>query len=110
MKKLAILCRKLDSKADRDSELYNINEALVEHYFNKGNFKESSIYYSMCISIYNELLLSEYANDSDTRKAGQKAYYWMGYTAYKLGDTTIANNYFNKAKTILNDALIEPYQ
>lgn len=110
LQKLAILCKKITYKADRDSELYNVNEALAQHYFSKGNFKDAATYYSMCISNYNELLLSEYANDSDTRKAGQKAYYWMGYTAYKQGDTILANKYFNKAKSILNDSLIQPYQ
>ena len=110
LQKLAILCKKITYKEDRDSELYNVNEALAQHYFSKANFKEASTYYSMCISNYNELLLSEYANDPDIQKAGQKAYYWMGYAAYKQGDTTLANNYFNKAKSILNDSLIQPYQ
>lgn len=64
----------------------------------------------MAVSNYNDLLSSEYANDEDIRKSGQKAYYWMGYTAYKLGDTTIAQNYFNKSKNILNDELIQPYK
>lgn len=91
-------------------ELYNINEALAEHYFHKGAYKEASVYYSSCISNYTNLLSSEYAYDDDIRKAGQKAYYWMGYTAYKQGDTTIANHYFNKARNILNDNLIQPYK
>ena len=110
LKKLAVLSKRINNKADRDLELYNINEALGEHYFNSGNYKEASIYYSMCVSNYNDLLSSEYANDEDIRKSGQKAYYWMGYTAYKLGDTTIAQNYFNKSKNILNDELIQPYK
>lgn len=76
----------------------------------RGAYKEASVYYSSCISNYTNLLSSEYANDDDIRKAGQKAYYWMGYTAYKQGDTTIANHYFNKAKNILNDNLIQPYE
>ena len=110
LKKLAILCKKINNKADRDLELYNINEALAKDYFNKGNYKEASIYYSSCTSNYTDLLTSEYAHDDDIRKAGQKAYYWMGYTMYKLGDNTLALIYFNKAKSILNDSLILPYK
>lgn len=110
LKKLVVLSKKIESQADRDLELYNINEALAEHYFHRGAYKEASVYYSSCISNYTNLLSSEYANDDDIRKAGQKAYYWMGYTAYKQGDTTIANHYFNKAKNILNDNLIQPYE
>ena len=110
LKKLVVLSKKIESQADRDLELYNINEALAEHYFHRGAYKEASVYYSSCISNYTNLLSSEYANDDDIRKAGQKAYYWMGYTAYKQGDTTIANHYFNKAKNILNDNLIQSYE
>lgn len=37
LKKLAVLSKRINNKADRDLELYNINEALGEHYLNSGN-------------------------------------------------------------------------
>ncbi|WP_418714453.1 hypothetical protein, partial [Alistipes putredinis] len=91
-------------------ELYDVNKALGEHYFQHMNYKEASIYYSMCVSAYKNTLTGRYANDDDTQRMGQQSYYWMGYTAYKLGDKTIALNYYQKAKNILDNTEIKPYE
>ena len=54
--------------------------------------------------------MSEISKNAEITQTEEQAYYWMGYTAYKQGDTIIANHYFNKAKNILNDNLIQPYE
>ena len=110
LKKLGIICIKITDDADRYLELYDVNKALGEHYFQHMNYKEASIYYSMCVSAYKNTLTGRYANDDDTQRMGQQSYYWMGYTAYKLGDKTIALNYYQKAKNILDNTEIKPYE
>lgn len=100
---------KISDIIDRDIEKYNVAEALGIFYFNQKNYKKAQSNYSLCVSKYNDLLKNGWEN-FESKKAGQRAYYWLGYAHYKLGETSIAQNYFNKAKSILNDALIQSYK
>ena len=99
----------ISDKIDRILEQYDVEEALGEFYFNSKNYKEAQRCYSTCVSKYNDLLTNGW-KDTKSKKMGQKAYYWLGYSHYKLGETAIAKNYFDKAKTILNDDLIQGYK
>ena len=110
------LASQIKEKSDWNLQMFNIKEALGEHYFQQKNYQKAKSYYSFCISINNEIFsdkkqyISEYLTESKLLKAGQRVCYWMGYSVYKLGDTASAQSYYNKAKNILNDELIQPYK
>lgn len=90
---------------------YDICYELAEVYLELGKYAEARRYYSMCISKFNTVRTIPNIQDQiDIDVMGQKAYYKMGYVAYKLNDRSLAGDYYNKAKALLNDDFIQPYQ
>lgn len=91
---------------------FDVKRELGNQYFKHNKYQMAFDNYKSCIKIYQKYMDSydTYDTDEDICKLGQEAYYYLGYSAYKLGDTATANYYLNKAKSILNDELIQPYK
>lgn len=103
------ISNRIDNQQTNLQEKFDVNYNLGEHYFKRKEYEQASSAFSQCIIAYQELRKRN-SNDNELIKFGQKAYYWKGYCLYKLGNTTLANSYLNKAKNILNNSLIQPYK
>lgn len=103
------ISNRIDNEHDNLQVKFDVNYNLGKHYFKCAAYEKASLSYSICIETYQKLIKGN-MDDDEFIKFGQEVYYYMGYTAYKLGDNLNAQNYFNKAKNILNDDLIQPYK
>lgn len=105
------LSNSIHDPTDQAIVSYDIYYELAEVYFELEKYAEARRYYSMCISKFNTVRTIPNIQDQiDIDVMGQKAYYKMGYVAYKLNDRSLAGDYYNKAKTLLNDDFIQPYR
>ncbi|WP_294598662.1 hypothetical protein [uncultured Rikenella sp.] len=96
---------------DQAITLYDIFYELGESHFESEKYTEAQLCYSACISKFNAVCtIPNIQNEVDIDVMGQKAYYKMGYVAYKLNDELVAKEYYNKAKALLDDDFIQPYK
>lgn len=98
-------------EAGKSIESLNIEEALGEHYFKQKNYEKAKSHYSACINLYATIASSyNQIDENNMQQVGQRIYYWMGYSVYKLGQASSAQYYYNRAKDFLNDDLIQQYK
>lgn len=109
LNRILTISNRIDDKQTNLQVAFDVKRELGEQYFKCKKYQDAFDNYKSCITSYQEYI-NQYGTDADIRKLGQEVYYYCGYSAYKLGNTAIANNYFNKAKNILNDNLIQPYK
>lgn len=108
LNRILTISNRIDDKQTNLQEAFDVKRELGDQYFKCEKYQDAFDNYKSCIASYQEYI-NQYGADADIRKLGQKAYYDCGYSAYKLGNTAVANNYFNKAKEIFNDNL-KPYK
>lgn len=108
-KKLSEYSNAISNNSERDLEQAYIAQNLGYIYFYQGNYQKSKEQFNVVVSKYNSLLNSNIDSDEVT-ELGQCGYYELGYIAYKMGNNTVATTYYNKAKSILNDDYIVPYE
>lgn len=109
LNRILTISKRIDDKQTHLQVAFDVKRELGEQYFKCKKYQDAFDNYKSCITSYQEYT-NLYGADADIRKLGQEAYYYCGYSAYKLGNTAVANHYFNKAKEILNDSLIQPYK
>lgn len=103
------ISNQIDDRHDNLQVIFDAKRELGDQYFKHNNYKEAYDNYMSCINAYQEYANS-YTPDTEVRNLGREAYYYLGYSAYKLGDKTTADNYFNKAKSILGTNSLQPYK
>lgn len=78
-------------------------------YFAQHNYNKAKEQFNIVISKYNTLLNSS-LDTNLIKELGQIGYYNLGYVEYRVGNINLSNTYYNKAKSILNDDYIVPYE
>lgn len=107
--KLSVYCNGISNDDDRNLEQAYIAQNLGYIYYYLKNYQKAKEQFNVVVSKYNSLLNSTIDSD-DVAELGQCGYYELGHIAYKTGNNTVATNYYNKAKSILDDDYIVPYE
>ena len=107
--KLSVYCNGISNADDRNLEQAYIAQNLGYIYYYLKNYQKAKEQFNVVVSKYNSLLNSTIDSD-DVAELGQCGYYELGHIAYKTGNNTVATNYYNKAKSILDDDYIVPYE
>lgn len=107
--KLSVYCNGISNTDDRNLEQAYIAQNLGYIYYYQKNYQKAKEQFNVVVLKYNSLLNSTIDSDEVT-ELGQCGYYELGYIAYKMGNNTVATTYYNKAKSILNDDYIVPYE
>lgn len=107
--KLSGYCNGISNIDERNLEQAYIAQNLGYIYYYQKNYQKAKEQFNVVVLKYNSLLNSTIDSDEVT-ELGQCGYYELGYIAYKMGNNTVATTYYNKAKSILNDDYIVPYE
>lgn len=107
--KLSVYCNGISNADDRNLEQAYIAQNLGYIYYYQKNYQKAKEQFNIVVSKYNSLLNSTIDSD-EVAELGQCGYYELGHIAYKTGNNTVATNYYNKAKSILDDDYIVPYE
>lgn len=107
--KLSVYCNGISNTDEKNLEQAYIAQNLGYIYYYQKNYQKAKEQFNVVVSKYNSLLNSTIDSDEVT-ELGQCGYYELGHIAYKMGNNTVATNYYNKAKSILDDDYIVPYK
>lgn len=92
-----------------DAETILYNNDTINLYTPERQAQKAKEQFNVVVSKYNILLNSTIDSD-EVDELGQCGYYELGHIAYIMGNNTMATSYYNKAKSILNDDNIIPYE
>lgn len=107
--KLSVYCNDISDTDERNLEQAYIAQSLGYIYYYQKNYQKAKEQFNVVVSKYNTLLNSTIDSD-EVDELGQCGYYELGYIAYIMGNNAVATSYYNKAKSILNDDYIVPYE
>lgn len=107
--KLSVYCNDISDTDERNLEQAYIAQNLGYIYYYQKNYQKAKEQFNVVVSKYNTLLNSTIDSD-EVDELGQCGYYELGYIAYIMGNNAVATSYYNKAKSILNDDYIVPYE
>lgn len=99
----------ISNEDERDLEQAYIAQTLGYIYYYQRKYQNATVQFNIVVSKYNSLLDS--IIDADEVDAlGQCGYYGLGLIAYKTGNRALAKSHYDKAKSILDDENIVPYE
>lgn len=107
--KLSGYCNGISNIDERNLEQAYIAQNLGYIYYYQKNYQKAKEQFNVVVLKYNSLLNSTIDSD-EVDELGQCGYYELGYIAYIMGNNAVATSYYNKAKSILNDDYIVPYE
>lgn len=99
----------ISNKDERDLEQAYIAQNLGYIYYYQRKYQNATEQFNIVVSKYNSLLDSTIDTD-EVDALGQCGYYELGLIAYKTGNRTLAKSNYDKAKSILDDENIVPYE
>lgn len=99
----------ISNKDERDLEQAYIAQNLGYVYYYQKKYQNATEQFNIVVLKYNSLLDSTIDAD-EVDALGQCGYYGLGLIAYKMGNRTLAKSCYNKAKSILDDENIVPYE
>lgn len=115
-RRIATLKQMLSLSEKDNTAITYIGNELGHVYFKQEKYKEAQTYYSMSVSSYDKITSNEMDQyNSEQRKSltstARESNYYLGYTYYKLGQTAQAQIYYDKAKSIKGDEILNrPYK
>lgn len=108
-KKLLEYNNSISNNDERELDQAHIAKNYGYIYFAQHNYNKAKEQFNIVISKYNTLLNSS-LDTNLIKELGQIGYYNLGYVEYRVGNKNLSNTYYNKAKSILNDEYITPYE